>query len=225
MIDYQLLGKCPVFKGIPENESKNLLGAIHYRIRNYKKGELVALAGEPVDNLIIILTGSVRGDMIDYSGRILKIEDVDAPRPIAAAFLFGNDNRFPVTVTANSNVKILAIPVKEFLKLLQKNTRLLTNYLNSISSRSQFLSGKLHFLSFKTIRGKVAHYVLQNTGNRLHSFEMKMTQQQLAELFGVTRPSLARVLGEMQQERMIIIDRKTVTLLNRNRLNEILQNG
>jgi len=225
MIDYKLLEQCPVFKGIPETESRKLLGTIHYQVRNYKKGELVAIAGEPAVNLYIILQGSVRGDMIDYSGKTLKIEDIEAPRPIATAFLFGNSNRFPVTVTANNEVKILAIPVQEFLKLLQKNTTLLTNYLNSISSRSQFLSRKLHFLSFKTIREKVAHFLLENAGERLHSFVLKMTQQQMAELFGVTRPSLARVFSEMQQEKLIIIEKKTVTLLNREKLNEILNNG
>jgi len=66
---------------------------------------------------------------------------------------------------------------------------------------------------------------LQQAGDRLHSIELKSTQQQLSELFGVTRPSLARVLGEMQREKLIIIEKKTVTLLNRQKLYETLQNG
>jgi len=225
MIDYKLLEKCPVFKGLPENEPRKLLEEILYQIKDFKKGDLVAIAGEPAIYLYIILAGSVRGEMMDYSGKTIKIEDIDAPRPLAAAFLFGNNNRFPVTVTANTDVKILSIPVTEFLKLLQKNTQVLKNYLNNISSRSQFLSEKLRFLSFKTIREKVAHFLLQQTGDRLHSIELKSTQQQLSELFGVTRPSLARVLGEMQREKLIIIEKKTVTLLNRQKLYEILQNG
>ena len=63
-----------------------------------------------------------------------------------------------------------------------------------------FLSQKLHFLSFKTIKGKVAHFFLTQAGEKFHSIELKNTQQQLADLFGVTRPSLARVFGEMQKE-------------------------
>lgn len=225
MIDYKLLEKCPVFKGLSENESKKLLGEIHYQVKNFEKGELVAIAGEPTFNLYIILSGSVRGEMMDYSGKTIKIEDIEAPRPLATAFLFGENNRFPVTVTANTDAKILSIPVTEFLKLLQKNAQVLKNYLNGISSRSQFLSEKLRFLSFKTIREKVAHFLLQQAGDRLHSIELKSTQQQLSELFGVTRPSLARVLGEMQREKLIIIEKKTVTLLNRQKLYETLQNG
>ena len=225
MIDYSLLSHCPVFSGIPENEVSRLLSEIHFQIKKFEKDEIVVLAGDEVKDLMVVLAGTVRGEMIDYSGKTVKIEDIEAPKPLAAAFLFGKENRFPVTVSANLAVKILTIPVQEFLKILQLNTRVLRNYLNSISSRAQFLSQKLNFLSFKTIREKVAHFLLQQAGDRYHSFELKNTQQQLADLFGVTRPSLARVLGGMQTEGFIKIEKKTVTLLDKNALSELLKNG
>ncbi len=225
MINYSLLVRCPVFQKLPENESKDLLSKIHYQVKKFEKGDIVAHAADKVSNLYIILSGSVRGEMIDYSGKTVKIEDIEAPRPLASAFLFGKDNKFPVTVTANNKTEILAIPVVEFLKLLQMNTQLLKNYLNNMSTRAQFLSQKLHFLSFKTIKEKVAHFLLQQAGDQFHSFELKNTQQQLADLFGVTRPSLSRVLGEMQSSGLIKIEKKTVTLLNKNGLNDLLKNG
>uniref|UniRef100_UPI003217FDF7 Crp/Fnr family transcriptional regulator n=1 Tax=uncultured Draconibacterium sp. TaxID=1573823 RepID=UPI003217FDF7 len=225
MLNYSLLMQCPVFMGISENESRELLSKIHFQIKKYEKDEVVVFAGDEVKSLLIVLSGSVRGEMIDYSEKTVKIEDIEAPKPLASAFLFGKQNKFPVTVTANTEAKILAIPVTEFLKLLQLSTRILRNYLNSISSRAQFLSQKLHFLSFKTIKEKVAHFLLQQAGDKFHSFELKNTQKQLADLFGVTRPSLARVLGDMQTEGLIKIEKKTVTLLDKNRLNDLLRNG
>lgn len=222
MIDYELLGQCPLFKGLYKEETEILLEKIHFNVRSFSKDEIIMNAGEPVSNLNVILSGSVRGEMIDYSGKTIKIEDIEAPRPLASAFLFGNENKSPVTVSANNDVTILTIPVPEFLKLLQLNTQILRNYLFSISSRAQFLSQKLHFLSFKTIKGKVAHYLLQQAGDKFHSVELKSTQQQLADLFGVTRPALARVLGEMQNDGLISISNRTVTLLNRKALNELI---
>lgn len=225
MINYQLLTQCPIFMGITENEVELLFKKIHFQIKGYSKDEIVVVAGEPVSNLHIIMSGSVRGEMIDYSGKTIKIEDVEAPKPLATAFLFGQENKFPVTVTANNEAKILTMPVSEFLKLLQLNTQILKNYLNTISSRAQFLSQKLHFLSFKTIKGKVAHFLLQQAGEKFHSVELKNTQQQLADLFAVTRPSLARVFGEMQKEGLIRITNKTVTLLDKKALNELINNA
>jgi CRP/FNR family transcriptional regulator, dissimilatory nitrate respiration regulator len=225
MINYKLLKDCPVFKSIPENEIKNLISQIHYQVKAFRKNEIIALTGDTVHNLYIVLSGVVKGEMIDFSGKTIKIEDVEAPRPLAAAFLFGKENTFPVTVTAVNSVELLSIPVGEFLLLLQKNTQILKNYLFSISSRSQFLSRKLHFLSFKTIKGKMAHYLFQQAGSTLHSVELKTTQQQLAELFGVTRPSLARVIGEMQDEKLIAVEKKTVKILNKEELEKIIRHG
>jgi len=225
MINYSLLSMCPVFMGIPEEENRKLLSEIHYQVKKFEKDEVVVHADDEVKNLYIVLSGSVRGEMIDYSGKTIKIEDIEAPRPLAAAFLFGKENRFPVTVTANKQAELLAIPVSEFLKLLQLNTRLLRNYLNSISTRAQFLSQKLQFLSYKTIKEKVAHFLLQKADDKFHSFELRNTQQQLADMFGVTRPSLARVLSEMQHEQLIKIEKRTVTLLNKGGLNDLLKNG
>jgi CRP-like cAMP-binding protein len=225
MINYQLLTLCPIFRGITEKEIEYLLKKIHFQIKSFSKDEVVVVAGEPVLSLHIIMSGSVRGEMIDYSGKTIKIEDVEAPKPLATAFLFGQENKFPVTVTANNEAKIIVIPVSEFLKLLQLNTQILKNYLNSISSRAQFLSQKLHFLSFKTIKGKVAHFLLQQASDKFHSVELKNTQQQLADLFGVTRPSLARVFGEMQKEGLIKITNKTVSLLDKKELNKFINNA
>jgi len=224
-MNFQLLTQCPIFRGITEKEAESLFKKIHFQIKNFSKDEVVVVAGEPVLNLHIIISGSVRGEMIDYSGKTIKIEDIEAPKPLATAFLFGMENKFPVTVTANNHVKILTIPVSEFLKLLQLNTPILKNYLNSISSRAQFLSQKLNFLSFKTIKGKVAHFLLNQAGEKFHSVELKNTQQQLADLFGVTRPSLARVFGEMQKEELIRITNKTVSLLDKKALNELMNNA
>ena len=224
-MNYQILCQCPLFRGIPEQENQKLFEKINFQMKKFEKNEIVVCAGDKVSHLLIITKGSVKGEMIDYSGKTVKIEDIEAPKPLAAAFIFGKENSYPVTVTANNEVKILAIPIPEFLKMLQLSTTLLKNYLHSISTRAQFLSQKLHFLSFKTIKEKMAHFLLQQSGERLHSIELKNTQQQLADLFGVARPSLARVFSEMQHEGLIKIEKRTVTLLNKKALNELLRDG
>ncbi|HOI48644.1 MAG TPA: Crp/Fnr family transcriptional regulator [Prolixibacteraceae bacterium] len=225
MMKFEQLAHSPIFRGMKPDQISRRLSEIVYQVRRYGKDDQVVLMGQPVEALMIVQKGSVRGEMVDYSGRTLKIEDIEAPRPLASGFLFGNNRRFPVTVIANEEAEILVIPTGEFLKLMQHEQQILTNYLNAISSRTQFLSQKLHFLSFKSIREKVAHFLLQQAGQWLHSVELKQTQQQLADLFGVTRPALARVFGEMQREGLIEIDRKTILLKDRKGLNDLLKNG
>ena len=133
MINYTLLKECPVFEGISENDIRLVFEQVHFQVKIYKKNEIIALAGEVVENLYIVLSGIVKGEMIDYSGKTIKIEDVEAPHPLATAFLFGKENKFPVTVTALNEVELLSIPVSQFLDLLRKNSQVLKNYLNNRS--------------------------------------------------------------------------------------------
>lgn len=225
MVDFGLLSQCPLFRGITQGQAEELFSKIQVKIKRYQKNEIVAFAGENVENLYVILKGSVKGEMIDYSGKTLKIEDIEAPRPLASAFMFGKEKCFPVTVTANEEVEMLLVSIPDFLKLLQLNTQILLNYLNTISTRAQFLSQKLHFLGFKTIREKIAHFLLQQAGDTLHSVELQTTQNQLADMFGVTRPSLARVFGEMQKEGLISANKKTISIMDKTKLNQLLLHG
>jgi CRP-like cAMP-binding protein len=224
MIQSEILCQSPVFRGITADELHKLFSQIHFQVKTYQKNDLIVSVGEVCDRLLIIQEGSIKAEMNDYSGKTIKIEDLSAPQPLATAFLFGNQNRFPVTVSATSDVVMVSIPKPEFVKLLQLNTLILNNYLNTISTRAQFLSQKLKFLSFKTIKQKIAHYLLEKAGDRLQTVEIQQSQGQLAEMFGVTRPSLARTLGEMSQEGLIQTDRRCIKILDKNRMNELLKN-
>ncbi|PTN10606.1 Crp/Fnr family transcriptional regulator [Mangrovibacterium marinum] len=224
MLNFELLAQSPVFRGLQAGQLEQIMEDIHFQVRRYQKAEQIVDAGAPCLDLIIVLSGSVKGEMADYTGKTIKIEDIEAPRPLASAFLFGQNNRFPVNVIANEEVSLLYISRPEFLKILQKDQRILTNYLNSISSRAQFLSARIKFLSFKTIRQKIAHYLLELAGDRLAVVELPLSQAQLAEFFAVTRPSLARALGEMADEKLIEVRRRTIRIVDKQKMNALLQN-
>jgi CRP-like cAMP-binding protein len=223
MIQPEILCQSPIFRGITPDDLQKLFGQIHFQVKTYRKNDLIVNGGEACDRLLIIQAGSVKAEMTDYSGKTIKIEDMSAPWPLATAFLFGKENRFPVTVSATSDVEMVSIPKPEFVKLLQLNALILNNYLNTISTRAQFLSQKLKFLSFKTIKQKIAHYLLEKAGDRLQTVEVQQSQGQLAEMFGVKRPSLARTLGEMCHEGLIETDRRSIKIMDKVRMNQLLK--
>ena len=78
---------------------------------------------------MIVTSGTVKGEMVDYAGRVIKIEDIPAPGALATAFIFGNKNRFPVNVAAISDGEIMSIEKPDFLKLLMKNDMVLVIFL------------------------------------------------------------------------------------------------
>jgi CRP-like cAMP-binding protein len=220
-MDFNQLLQAPLFKGLTITEIEVVLNEIPKKIRKFKAGTFIAYSGEKVNAMMIVLSGTVKGEMVDYSGRVIKIEDIPAPGALASAFMFGSRNNFPVNVVAISDTELLFIEKSIFLKMLMSNDRILANFLDMISNRSQFLSEKIKFLNFKTIKGKLAQFILQKAGKDLLSFSLGMTQADLADFFGVARPSVARALGEMEEEKLIKARGKNITVLDKIRLTEL----
>ncbi|MDQ1771120.1 helix-turn-helix domain-containing protein [Labilibaculum sp. A4] len=220
---FQQLSQSPVFRGISPDEMENLLIDSQYQIKKFSKGDMLAFREDKCENLMIVLKGSVKGEMLDPSGKSIKIEDIMAPYPIASAFLFGQRNQFPVNVTANEEVEVFYLSKNSVIEMFQKNKVFLTNYLNSISNRSQFLANKLMFLNFKTIKGKLANYLLKLAAPDKTEITLPKSQAEMAQFFGVTRPSFARSLKEMEQEGLIETNRREIKILNKQQLIRLLQ--
>lgn len=220
---YQILLNSPLFRGLTINELNDLFLQVKHQIRQFRSGEMLAQAGDEVDKAIILLEGRLQGEMVDFAGNSLKIEELDPPQMVAAAFLFGPRSLFPVYLSAKTDGKILVVSKKEFTAMLTLESRIMVNYLNIVSGKAQFLSGKINFLSLKTIREKVAFYLLQQMNNSgKKSLSIEQTQTNLSELFGVTRPSLSRTILEMEKQEILSWSRDHVEILDLKKLNTIL---
>jgi CRP-like cAMP-binding protein len=213
-----ILQKAPVFKGLSADELTRLIEQSNFQIKKYEKGRLIFQAGDPVDKLIVLVRGKVTAEMLDPSGKSLKIEDAEAPQSLATAFMYGQSQKIPVNVTAVKDCEFMYIQKEQFQRMLMQSEKLLTNYINMISTRAQFLSDKVKFMSFNTIRQKLAHFLLDRMETEQEPFNAGMSQTAMAELFGVARPSLARCIGEMEEEGVIYCERSFFTVFDKNAL-------
>ena len=214
----------PLFRGITPERLFADLEEISFHTRSYKKGEILAQQGAVCNRLVILTKGSVRGEMIDYSGRLIKVEDIAAPRAIAPLFLFGEENRYTVEVTANEPTEVIELPKSSVLRLFRKNEQFLENYMNLSANYARTLSDKLFFMSFKTIRQKLASYLLRLYKQQQQThITLDRSQQELSDYFGVSRPSLARELAHMQEDGLLIADRKHITILQKEQLVRLIQ--
>lgn len=214
-MDYNKLSNSPLFKRMEGDEIEKILGQVPHRTKKFRANSFISQSGEPVNSLIIVTEGIVKGEMIDYAGRVIKIEDIPAPGALASAFMFGNTNSFPVSVIAVTDGELLLIEKSDFLKLLMRNNMILVNFLDMISNRSQFLSEKIKFLKFKTIKGKLSHFILQKAGKEKSSISLGMTQNELADFFGVARPSVARALGDLESEGYLEARGRNIKILDK----------
>lgn len=215
---------CPIFKGLTKDSIELELNRITYTKKNYSPKSIVAMSDDECRYLHIVISGIVKGEMTDYSGKVMRIEELGAGKPLAPAFIFGENNRYPVDIVTITDTILLSIPKAALLTLLQKNQVVLNNYLGLVSNRAQFLTSRIRLLSFQTIKGRISHYLLNlQKQSGTNPFELSMSHNALSELFGVARPSLTRALREMNNDGLIEAKGKQITIHNFQELRKLTE--
>lgn len=210
----EIIMESPLFKGLSKDELTDILEG-NYKEVHYAKGDLVALQGDPCRSLMMILKGTVRSDMTDPAGKLVTIATLSVPDILAPAFIYAGHNEFPVDITATTDLTLMVIGRESFSKLLQQHIIVLNNFLRMISDQTQFLTQKIRFLQFGTMKTKLASYFVEKlTAVPGIEFQMEESQQALADRFGVTRPALARAIGEMVSDGIIHVGKKKITVVN-----------
>ena len=207
--------QCSLFLQMSDKEVDAAIQSVHHQVKKFQPGETIVRINDECTRLMIVTSGSVVAEMVHFDGRSIRIEDIHAVSTLAEAFVYGNHNKYPVTVTAITECSVLSIDRDELLKLFGTNEKILRNYLNAISNRTQMLTEKIMFLSFKTIKGNIASYLLKLDESGRGDVSLPMTQENMAGYFGVARPSLARAMSELQDEGAIIVNRREVKITDR----------
>ena len=163
----EILKETVVFNGIDEKTIKNILEKNKYEIKKYSPNESIAFRGDEVRGLYIILKGTLTTEMLTEEGNVIKIEELVPSDVIASAFVFGKKNSFPVDLNAKDEAEILFIERKEFLKILFSKEKILENFLNEVSNKTQLLTSKIwNSFNNKTIKKKFCDYVKKNQKNK-----------------------------------------------------------
>lgn len=221
MIDYDI-SSCPLFFHLSKEEIDEILERSVSEVREVDKGNYVVRQGDTVQSLYLLMDGLVRTEMVNKEGNVLEIEFIEPVRPLAPAFLVAAENHYPVDVVTAEKSVFYIIRKSMWMKEMMQNEMLMTNFMKVNSNMTVFLSKKVQMMSIKSLKGKLSLYILENTTPQQKSFILRRTQTQLAEYFGVQRPSLARTLAEMIREGAISLNKRELEVLDRKKLEEVV---
>lgn len=209
----QAINNMELFKEFTEKELIKIFKTNNYFIKKYKKSTIIHLQNEICNTMDIILSGRVSVQNIDKNGNILTISNFTSGDILAANLIFSNKNCYPMTVLAISDVIILHLNKELILQLCQTNIGFLKSLIKSISNKTITLTNKINSISLKSIRECIIdfltyEYYLQNS----NIIKLNMSKKDLAERFGIQRPSLSRELNKMRKDGLLEYDAKTITI-------------
>ena len=206
--------KCPLFEGLTDNEIIDLMHAVRYRVTRLFKSDFLFVAGEDCLHANILLDGEVVAYLEGASDRYIRMSTFHAGNMFAPAFLFAQVRRYPVTVQATTNTKVLRILSADFERLLELDSRLAKNFTVILSNLISGLTKKVGMLLL-SVRDKIIFFLKEEQHRQQsNTIRLSMSRQELADHFGIQKYSLQRALNELQESGAIRIDGKTIEILS-----------
>ena len=213
------LVNCPLFNKLGENELRGYLHNAKVIVHSYKKNDFIALSGDPMDGIGVILEGSALLTRENVMGQRVIMANLEQSDIFGEALLFSKHPLWPATIKVTKASKIMFIPLETFIDTLpdcqQCQTKILSNLLEDLSEKAILLTRKVHYLTLKGMREKIFAY-LTDIYKRQQSktIQLPHNREQMAEVLNVSRTALSRELGRLRDEGIIDITGRTVTLQN-----------
>jgi CRP-like cAMP-binding protein len=209
------LGRCSLFSPLEPDELSGLLQKHYFPVSSYGKGSIVFLRGERYEELAVVVRGTLSAQMPGPSGQMMVVEMLPACQPLASAVLFSRENFLPVTVVAETAVKLVRITRRQLFSMGQSNQMFLESLFADMGDRVNFLAEKLRLTKFVRLEQKLAVHLLEQADRSgSNSFVLNRSKQQLADLFAVARPSVNRIFTKLANENIISFHGRETEILN-----------
>jgi len=195
----------------------------YFTRKTYNKGTVIASADEECKYLNVVNSGEISLQTIFPSGHIVTIATLHKGDIFGEALIFASKNKYPITVFCSKDAEILSIDKRNILFLFNMNNRFLEMFLTMISNKLLHLNSKIRILSQNSIRKKLCIYLIDEF-NKTNSLTIKIpsSKEILANVLNVPRPSLSRELMSMKDDKLTTYDKKTITILDIEKLEEEL---
>ena len=203
-MDYTVLEQSALFSGIPAKELCDDLNAVPHHIQRYDKGETIFHLMENASRIGIVLEGNVQAQKPFPNGSQINVSVRKAGELIGAAAAFSRSQKYPCDVVALESATIMFFLREDILLLLQKDLRIMNNFMTELATASFMLQQRLELLSYNGIAQKAAFYLLiQARQSGKNVIKIPGSVSNWAMVMNVSRSSLHRELKKLEADGLI----------------------
>ena len=208
----------PLFQGLEREEISEVLQRFHALIKHFPKSDYIYLAGDCVENLCVVLEGTVQMIKEDIWGEKSIIANLGAGSVFAENFLGRLGDRSVVSYFVASDSEILMLPLGRALYDVsapsKASQRLMCNIVSVLADNNTRLIEKTEILCKKTLRSKILAYLEQEARNQgSRQFTIPFNRTDLANYLDADRSALTRELARMKEEGLVDYNKNTFAIL------------
>jgi CRP/FNR family cyclic AMP-dependent transcriptional regulator len=220
-----LLQNVPLFQDLSVSELESI--APLFVERHFKKGTILFFEADLGEEFFLIQAGVVKIYRIDYAKEIILALFCDGD-------FFGEMSLIQKGLTRSATAETLETSViytlvrSEFYQFLERSPKLSLRLLEVTMERLRRANEQIYDLTFLDVRMRIIkvvcrlaqeHGIIKDGSIMIN---MKLTHQQIANLAGTVRESVTKVMQELQEDQIIVVEKKMIYIKKMDALKSLL---
>ncbi len=214
---FWILKNCSLFECLTSEQAHRLES--RSKAREFKRGELVYLPSDQADSVLLLGAGRVKIYHITGEGKQAVLALIDPGELFGELSLF-ETGQVPREEFAEAmeTSRVILIPREEMHEVMAAHAEISLGVTKLIGLRRKRIERRLKSLLFRSNRDRLVHLLLELAEKYGRptvegvALGIKLSHQDLASIIGSTRETVTVVLGELQQEGLVAIQRRRIIL-------------
>ena len=213
-----VLKRTQLFSGIGEKEITAMLHCLQAKLHTYEKGESVFRQGEYLNDIAVLVHGSLHIQRDDYWGHHSIINTIHVEEMFGEAYAAPDSGAILNDVAAIEDSAIVLFDINKILTTCPSackfHSTVIKNLYFAISAKNRSLMQKLSHMSNRSTREKLMSYLSEEAKKQNSStFSIHFNRQQLADFLSVDRSAMSNELCKMRDEGLLQFHKNNFTLL------------
>ena len=220
----ETLAATPLFTGLNHDLFHDVCSKTSIRL--VWKGEVLANEGDLCTGIGMIIEGQLAMQKYASSGDFATLELLGEGEIFGEYLIFGSRRNYTVTIEAVTNSKVIFISRELLTGMLYQSPHLMQNFLAILSDRVHAQNRRISLLSQKSLRQKIANYLLEQLRDQLEkegespmtvkrlvstqAIELPVSKEVVARLLAMPRPSFSRELISMERDGLIRVSGRVI---------------
>ena len=220
---FWFLKSCSLFEQLTPEEAHRL--ELRSKAREFKRGDLIYLPTDQADSVLLLGSGRVKIYHITGEGKQAVLALVDPGELFGELTLFetGHVPREEFAEAMETS-RVILIPREELHGLMSAHPDVSLGVTKLMGLRRKRVERRLKSLLFRSNRDRLVHLLMELAEKYGRPtvegvvLGIKLSHQDLASIIGSTRETVTVLLGELQQEGLLSIERRRINLSKIERL-------
>ncbi len=210
--------RVPIFNNLDKSEMEEISSIISRK--QFKKNEMIYMAGQTGGSLYVINDGKVKITRISSSGKEQVIRILEAGEFMGELSIFGSsllmDNAEALTDTS-----MCIIDKRDLKDLLKKYPLISFKIMEELSGRLERAEALIENINLNSVEKRLSD-ILLDLSDEAGKIKLNLSKRDLASQIGMSGETLSRKLSAFQELGIIeLIGHRKINILNRAALEEI----